>query len=144
MFPARPRAEARPAARKRSALVSRLALAAATVTATVVTVGVASGAAQEQLPAPAQAGASLGSIDVEQMTQRMTESRDQRVSRTADRVRLDPRPVRHLFATEELNVWTQPREQGKKVGTLEWATKVGLTGQTVGHWAEAVIDGEVR
>jgi hypothetical protein len=144
MFRARPRADARPAARKRTSVMSRTGLAAATVTAAVVTVGVASGAAPEQLAMPAQAGASLGSVEVKQMTQRMTESREQRVSRTADRVRLKPRPVKHKFATEELNVWTQPREKGKKVEVLEWATKVGLTGQSVGHWAEAVIDGKVR
>jgi hypothetical protein len=124
----------------RSTKLTRLAVAAATVTAAVVTVGVVSGASSETISTPAQAGASLGSIDL----QRMTESREQRVSRTADRVRLDPRPVRHEFASEALAVWTQPREQGKRVGAVTWASRVGLTGQTVGHWAEVIIDGEVR
>jgi uncharacterized protein YraI len=110
------------------------------VTATVVTVGLATGASDKDLaPSNANASVAAGNIDA------IVASREDRVSRSAQRtggrVALAPRPVDHEFATEPLNVWTRPGEKGPKVGLAKEGTKLAVTGQTVGGWAEVLVTG---
>ena len=139
MTTTRHRAKAHLAARYGN--LSRLAVLATTATATVVAVGVAAAAPSAdtvQAQSSALAGSigdAPGTVDLDQLA----ESREQRVSRTAPRVALKPQAVDHKFATADLNVWTMPREQGKRVGLLDWSTKVAVTGQVVGHWAEVLL-----
>ena len=69
------------------------------------------------------------------------------VSRSEDRVRLEPKPpevVGHLFATTAVNVRARPDETSRRVGSLEWAEKVAVSGVTRGDWTEVVIDKESR
>jgi hypothetical protein len=75
--------------------------------------------------------------------------RDLRSSRSMSRqvlpaVTLEPRAVSRKWATAPLNVWAQPREHGRRFGLLEEGSRVAVTGQTVGHWAEALVDGKAR
>lgn len=141
---ARHRATARPAALLRRTSLARVTGIASVVTAMVVTVGLATGASDKDL-APSgdtatNAAASAGAIEALQASRE-----EQRVSRsaqrTAGRVALAPKPVDHKFASEPLNIWKQPREKGPKVGVLEERTKVAVTGQVVGGWAEVLLTG---
>ncbi|MDX6325644.1 MAG: hypothetical protein QOK15_1998 [Nocardioidaceae bacterium] len=59
-------------------------------------------------------------------------------------VTLQPRAVGHRYATAPLNVWTAPREQGPRVGLVQSGTKLGVTGQQVGHWAEVLVAATVH
>jgi hypothetical protein len=114
-----------------------MAALATTATALVVTVGVAATGSQDAVEASSaeRSAASIGTIDLD----RMVESREQRVSRTADRITLQPQPIAHMFATEPLNVWQKPGEKGKKLTVVKWSGKVALTGQMVGDWSEIVV-----
>jgi hypothetical protein len=138
---ARHRAPTRPAALLRSTSLARVTGIATVVTATVVTVGLATGASDKDLaPQTTNAAASLGSIEA------LAASRaEQRVSRsaqpTATRIALEPKPVDHEFATEPLNVWTEPGQKGPKVGLLKERTKLAVTGQVVDGWAEVLLTG---
>jgi uncharacterized protein YraI len=110
------------------------------VTATVVTVGLATGASDKELtPSASNATAAAGSIAA------LRESREVRVSRSAQRVAgrvsLTPQPVDHEFATEPLNIWTRPGEKGPKVGLVKAGSKLAVTGQQVGGWAEVLLEG---
>jgi hypothetical protein len=68
------------------------------------------------------------------------ETRDQPVSRTAPRVALKPEPVDHKFATTALNIWTGPQQQRPRADRLiERGTKIAVTGQVDGHWAEVIL-----
>jgi hypothetical protein len=132
----------RGAARTGLGKLAGLAVLSTAVTATVVTAGIAGSG--DTLPGQpvsfsAGAGASVGSLDLD----RVAASRQLRVSRTADRVRLEPEPVDHKFATRAVTVWTEPRGQGKNVGTLERGSKVAVTGQAVGRWSEVLLKKDV-
>ncbi len=145
MSRARHRVNTRGAARTGLGRLTGLAVLCTTVTATVVTAGVAGagqpGDAFQAQPASfsASAGAAVGSLDLD----RVAASRQLRVSRTADRVRLEPEPVDHKFASTALNVWTEPRQEGKKVRILKKGTKVAVTGQSVGPWSEVLLEKDV-
>jgi uncharacterized protein YraI len=139
---ARHRAKARPAALLRSRHLSRITGIATVVTATVVTVGLATGASdnKELVPSANDAAAAASNIDA------LRDSRErERVSRSAQRVAgrvaLAPRPVDHEFAAEPLNVWTRPGEKGPKAGLVKAGTKLAVTGQSVGGWAEVLMAG---
>jgi hypothetical protein len=144
MIKARHRVNIRGAARTGLGRLTGLAVLAAAVTATVVTTGVAGagldGDAVQAVPARySGAAASVAELDLD----RVAASRQLRVSRTADRVRLEPEPVDHKFAASALNVWTEPRQQGKKLAVLEKGTKVAVTGQVVGRWSEVLLRKDV-
>ncbi len=137
MTTTRQRAHARLAAR--FGKLSRLAVLSSTATVAVVALGVTGAAspdaADEQTT---EAGAFLGAaapIDLKHFE----ELREGRVSRTAPRIALEPKPADHKFATAVLNVWTEPREQGKRVDLVDWGTKLAVTGQKDGHWAEVLV-----
>ncbi len=144
MTTARHRVTARLAAR--FGKFSRLAVLSSVATATVVAIGVTAAPSDDsvqdrstQLAGSIGAGLSTADLD------RLAATRDGRTSRTARRIALQPKPTGHKFATAPLNVWTAPREGGKRVGLIEWGTRLSVTGQTVGHWAEVLVgDGKQR
>ena len=75
--------------------------------------------------------------------------REQRASRSLSArelapVTLKPRAVDQKWATAPLNVWAQPGEKGRRFGVLKDGGKVAVTGQTSGHWAEALVGGQAR
>ncbi|WP_148575333.1 SH3 domain-containing protein [Nocardioides caldifontis] len=118
-----------------------LALVALLVTSAVVAVGVTadtsgSDAGMEQT---LSAGSSAVSLDARTFASR----REERVSRAAPRMQpriaLKPRATDHKFATAPLNIWKAPREEGKRLGLIEWGTRIAVTGQVVGHWAEVLL-----
>jgi hypothetical protein len=137
---------ARSAARTALGKIAGLAVLSTAATATVVTVGIAGpssegGAVQAQTSSfSGSAAAAIGSLDLD----RLEESREQRVSRTSKRVLLEPEATDVQYATARLALWTEPRNQGKRVGHLEWSAKVGVTGQVVGHWSEVLVKGPAK
>ena len=137
MTTTRQRAQARLAAR--FGKLSRLAVLSSTATVAVIGVGVAatpSDTSTAALSSNISLGSASGSVDLDQLA----ESREQRVSRTAPRVELDPEPTDHKFATAKLNIWKGPQETGPRAeGLIAWGTKVAVTGQVVGHWAEVLL-----
>lgn len=67
------------------------------------------------------------------------------ISRSEDRVRLEPKPpevVGHLFSTTVVNIREFPSEGARLLGSLEWAEKIPVSGVTRGEWAEVVLDGK--
>ncbi len=69
------------------------------------------------------------------------------ISRSEDRVELEeapPEAVDHKFATARLNVRAEPSDTSRLLDVLDWAQKIGVTGETRGRWAEVVIGAESR
>jgi hypothetical protein len=67
------------------------------------------------------------------------------ISRSEDRVRLEPKPPEvngHLFSTTAVNIRALPSESARRVGSLEWAEKIPVSGVTRGEWTEVVLDGK--
>jgi hypothetical protein len=119
-------------------LAAVTAVTAATVAAGVVTAG-------DATPNPSSVTASLGaarsSVPTAQLD-RLRDARGPRISRSSKRVLLKPQAADHKFATAALNVWTLPREHGKRVGLVPWGSRLAVTGQEVGHWAEVLMKGD--
>ena len=117
---------------------------AVTLTAGLVGAGVAGTAAARSDDVDlSRAGASTAnSVDLGALARRgdrMNRSANRSAERTAPRVTLEPQAVRHAWSTAPLNVWTGPREQGPRTGLVDASTRLALTGQRVGHWAEVVV-----
>jgi hypothetical protein len=143
MTTTRHRATARLAAR--FSKPSWLAVLSSTATVTVVALGVTGAASPDAVEGQAaQQSTSLGATSVAMDLKQFAELRDPRTSRTAPRVALQPKATGHKFATAALNIWTAPREQGQRLGLLEWGTKVAVTGQVTGHWAEVLLTADKR
>jgi hypothetical protein len=129
-----------------AALVQRLrplrkAGAAVAVTALAVTGGVAVALPEE----PARSSAI--SVPAPEVRTSPVPVRVAPISRSEDRTRLEPKPPEatgHLFATTTVNVRALPDETSQRVGSLEWAEKVPVSGVTRGEWTEVVIDEESR
>lgn len=72
------------------------------------------------------------------------------LSRSAERVRLTPKPepppeiTGHMFTTTRLNVWTEPTESSTLLDVLDPREKVAVSGEVKGPWAEIVVDHESR
>ena len=49
-----------------------------------------------------------------------------------------------LWTTTTLNIWTRPDQKAKKLGELDGAEKVLITGRTMNGREEIVLDGEAR
>ncbi len=49
-----------------------------------------------------------------------------------------------LWTTTTLNIWTRPDQKAKKLGELDGAKKVLVTGRTMNGREEIVLDGEAR
>jgi hypothetical protein len=67
------------------------------------------------------------------------------VSRSGQRARpvkpvvLEPKAVGHRWATAPLNVWTGPGERSERTGLVPVRTKLRVTGQVSGRWAEVLV-----
>jgi len=58
---------------------------------------------------------------------------------TARPVILEPKAVGHRWATAPLNVWTRPGERSERTGLVPVKTKLRVTGQVSGRWAEVLV-----
>jgi hypothetical protein len=144
---ARHRADDRSAARKGllGALVSPFVLAALVIGALVSVTAVTQTKSPEQAAA-ATGPAAVATLDADEIAALRAE-RAERVSRDAGRpapvgkrVTLRaPKVVDQEFATEPLNIWRGPGEQGPKIGVLDTGAKVAVTGATVRGWAQIVL-----
>jgi hypothetical protein len=146
MTEARQRDTSRHAAPKRYRKVAAVAMAAAAVTSTAVAVGVVGSGAPDTVRNQSTdlVGAServIGTVDLDRLAASRTERASRTASRTAKRITLEPQATDHQFATAKLNIWTQPREKGKNLGLIEWGSRLAVTGQVVGHWAEILVKG---
>jgi hypothetical protein len=73
--------------------------------------------------------------------------RVQPISRAAERVRLVEKPPEvtgHLFAVSAVNIRLHPTDDSRRTGSLAWAEKVPVSGETRGAWVEVVVDEESR
>ncbi|HET7689755.1 MAG TPA: SH3 domain-containing protein [Nocardioidaceae bacterium] len=139
MSSSRHRAEA-PGLRVRvGKLVLPVALATS-VTGVVVTIGLAN-ADTDKLTTFA---AEKTGLSVSGATDADLAARSRPVSRMAKRVELEPEAVAKKFAAAELNLWTQPSERSKNVGTIEAGSRLAVTGKVVDGWVEILLKGEVR
>ncbi|ADB29369.1 SH3 type 3 domain protein [Kribbella flavida DSM 17836] len=57
---------------------------------------------------------------------------------------LPPKIVGSKFTTTDLNVWTAPQQKGTLLTVLAKGTKVSVTGEVDGQWAQIVRNGLVR
>lgn len=133
------RATDRTTARPRVRTLATLAAGALTVTATAVAVGVGLGTPADTVDAASAvapgAQESVPTLDVK----RLRDARELRVSRAAPRVTLQPEAKDHKYATARLNVWTGPGERTRRVGLVDAGTRLAVTGQVKGHWAEVLM-----
>lgn len=145
-------ARRRPPARPRSTrtLLARLA-APALVATTVASAGLAAGVAVTQADGTAPTAqrlstavpAALGSVGLDSRRERaLRVSRS--ATRTAPAVTIRPRPTGHRFATAPLNIWARPREQGERLGLVPWGTRLAVTGQRTGRWAQVLLGDRLR
>ncbi len=129
--------------RSRATKFALPALAATVVTSSVVGFSVLGGS---EAPSASYAGADIGAarsgpiLDAdgrERLADRM-----QSISRSEKRVTIEDRPVPegHKFATVALNIRKAPAEGAKTVETVDPATKLAVTGEVKGKWAEVVWD----
>jgi len=116
--------------------LGRIAVAVGVATATLFTLGLS--------------GSPAGTAHVDTAGRAVTaserhalESRQQSVSRSGQRLaqQVTMRPVAadHVFATAPLNIWKQPKEDGQPLGVLASATRIAVTGQESGHWAQVLL-----
>ena len=90
--------------------------------------------------APAQSSAAIALPEV---TASAVPVRVAPISRSEERVRLEEKPpkvVGHKFATVAVNIRVEPSEGAKRAGSLEWAQKVAVSGETRGPWVEIVVE----
>jgi hypothetical protein len=120
--------------------VLRLVLPALAVAA----IGTATVAASLPEAAPARSASSAISLPAPQVETSAVPvpTRVAPISRAAERVRLEAKPTveGHLFAVSAVNIRKEPDEGSKRVGALEFADKIGISGETRGKWVEVVID----
>lgn len=130
-------------ARRRLARLVLPALAATAVTGTVVGASVALDSAPSQVTASRiSQQSSVGTADHLEALERL-EDREQRVSRSARRVTLEerPEPIGQRFTTVVLNVREEPSLDARLVTTLDFATKISITGEAKDGFAEVVWEG---
>ena len=115
----------------------RIAAAVGVATATLFTVGVSAS------PSGTSGVQTSGHAVTTAQRHALAASRQQSVSRSGQRlaqeVTLRPVPAGHQFATAPLNIWKQPGEHGQPLGVLSWGTKIAVTGQQSGHWAQVLL-----
>lgn len=134
--------------RRRLVRLAAPALAATAVTGTVVGLVLAAdvGPDADAVAASKLSGPVKVEVDPEVAAEQLDrfQDRTQQVSRSARRVTLDERPeVRaHRFTTEALNLRTKPSEDAKRVTTVDFATRIGITGERNGDWVEVVWERE--
>lgn len=141
MSSARTRANAAHKAAPAPARIRRRLVGVTTLlTSGIVAVGVLSGGAPASEPSPSVVRASLGSVTLTTAD----EPRTQRLSRTAQRVKLKPRPVAYKYAQSSLKLRTAPNGAGSTTGWIGKGKRVATTGQVTGTWAEVLVGKRVR
>ena len=132
--------------RRRLTRVALPALAATVVTGSVIGITLA----QDVAPDPsAMAGADLGAARSEAARsgavvsadrRELVEDRQQSISRSARRVTIEdePEPTGHKFSTTDLNIREAPAENADVLTTVDSATKLPVTGEVDGDFAEVV------
>ena len=129
--------------RRRLARFGLPALAATVVTGTVIGVSLArdpahqpSATAVAELVDTAPAARFVVSADVRERV----EDRQERISRSARRVTIEekPQPEGHKFSTAELNIRATPKQNADVVTTVDPATKLPVTGEVDGGYAEVI------
>ena len=126
--------------------LSRLVAVSGTATATVLVGGltVASSAPDDAKDQTVSLGSSTAAFDQDEFAKLRKQRVSRSATRLAPRVTLNPKATDQKFATALLNIWEEPREKGKRLGLIRWGTKVAVTGQVVGHWAEVLLPGGKR
>lgn len=122
--------------------VAAPAVVAISLTAMVVTTGVAGVDLSDDSAVTAQSrSVTANLVDAVPNLDRaqLDAARGERPTRTARRVTLQPEPVGHQWATAPLNVWRAPGEKGPRVGLIKAGTRLAVTGQVRGHWAEVLL-----
>lgn len=116
--------------------------------AAVTTLAVAGGVAVALPEEPAESVSAISTAVPEVRTSAVpVPVRVQPISRSESRVQLEPKPPEvtgHRFATDVVNIRALPREDSRRVGSLEWAERVPVSGVTRGEWTEVVIDKQSR
>lgn len=116
--------------------------------AAVTTLAVAGGIAVALPEQPAESVSAISMATPEVRTSAVpVPVRVQPISRSEERVSLDPKPPKvtgHRFATTAVNIRALPREDSRRVGSLEWAERVPVSGVTRGAWVEVVLDKQSR
>lgn len=116
--------------------------------AAVTTLAVAGGIAVALPEQPAESVSAISMATPEVRTSAVpVPVRVQPISRSEERVRLDPKPPKvtgHRFATTAVNIRALPREDSRRVGSLERAERVPVSGVTRGEWVEVVLDKQSR
>lgn len=136
--------------RRRLTRVALPALAATVVTGSVIGISLA----QDVAPDPSvMAGADLGAARSEATRteaarsgavlaaqRERLEDRQQSISRSARRVTIEdePEPTGHKFSTTDLNIREAPAENADVLTTVDSATKLPVTGEVDGGYAEVV------
>ncbi|CAA9338436.1 MAG: Group B streptococcal surface immunogenic protein [uncultured Nocardioidaceae bacterium] len=147
MAAARHRAEPKHRVRRRLRAIAAPAALVSGIAGVVATAAMTTGAGEAPASQPLDVGTRVGAVAQVDL-EHLTEGRDRAVSRSASRLAVEtpavlrPRPTDRKFATAPLNVWTQPREQGERVNRVAFGTRLGVTGQTVGSWAEVLMPAE--
>lgn len=152
MTAARHRAAVERSGRRRVTRVVLPALAATVVTSSVVGFALAG----DLTPASTEsAGADIGAArsgkvldngDVDASAaaeaRERRADRSQRISRSADRVTIEEKPVPagHRFSTVALNIRKAPSEDAPTLTTVDPATKITITGDSEDGWAEVIWD----
>jgi hypothetical protein len=136
----------RPARRSLRRPAARLGFAVA-LTAPVLGAGVAATSVEDSAErelASATTAVGVGEvIDLRELAAR-TDRASRSQARPARQVTLTPRAVDHLWATAPLNLWAGPGEDTRRVGLIEEGTKIAVTGQRDGRWAEVLVKGQDR
>jgi hypothetical protein len=143
MTAARHRAVVEPKERRRATKFALPALAATVVTSSVVGFAILDGV---ETPAVSSAGADIGAarsghlLDADGR-ERLAD-RTQSISRSAQRVTIEEKPVAdgHKFSTVALNIRKGPSEDAETLTTVDPATKILVTGDVKGDWAEVIWD----
>jgi len=140
MTSTRHRATARLAAR--FGKIPRLAVLSTVATATVVAVGVTHLPSHDTVQATSLGSSVTGATshaELKQLAERHGDRTTRSAQRTAQAIALQPKATDHKFATAPLNIWTMPNENGDRTGLIAWGSRLAVTGQVVGHWAEVLL-----
>jgi uncharacterized protein YgiM (DUF1202 family) len=96
--------------------------------------------ADRALTEAASGNGATALVDMSELSER-AERASRSTVRTMRPVTMKPRAVAGLWTTATLNVWTGPGEHTKRVGLIKSGTKVAVTGQRQGGYAEVLLGG---
>lgn len=140
--PAAPRHRA---VRPRRALRSLRIAGPVVVAASLVTTVTAAQRGEDRLERRQSAPVAFAPADLSLRTANVSRStaRAALPTATAKRTTLQPAPVDHEYAAAPLNVWAGPGEGTERLRVLPLGTRLAVTGQTSGRWAEVLVTREV-